>query len=175
MMTDRKDKDPALREALRQELATKPHFQLVDGWEDAVIKQVKSTSRQIVWTVAAAFIILFIGTATVLWQQKAKDRYQESDVLQLETTAPKEESPVVIAQADPTQSKPNPSTGKSRHTRKRSLRKSKLPRQNTVETTKGLTPTSFSANRDRMRQEMFKKMNRHSDMTELEIEIVDEI
>ena len=175
MMTDRKDKDPALREALRQEMATKPHFQLVDGWQDAVIKQVKSTSRQIVWTAAAAFVILLIGTATVLWQQKVKDRYQESDVLQQEATAPKEESPIVIAQAVQTQSKPISSTEKPKQTWKRNIGKTRQPRQSTVETTKALTPTSFSANRDRMRQAMFKKMNRNSDMTEMEIEKVDEI
>ena len=175
MMIDRKYKDPALREALRQEQATKPHFLLVDGWQDAVIKRAKTTSRRIVWTAAAAIVVLLIGTAAVLWQQKTKERYQELNVRHQETRIPEVESPIVIAQAVPTQSRPNPSTEKPKQKRRNNLRKSKQPRQDAVETPKALTPTSLSANRDRMRQAMFKKMNRHSDMTEIEIEEIDEI
>ena len=175
MTTDRKYKDPALREALRQEQATKPHFLLVDGWQDAVIKRAKTTSRRIVWTAAAAIVVLLIGTAAVLWQQKTKDRHQELNVLHQETRITEVESPIVIAQAVPTQSRPNPSTEKPKQKRGKKLRKSKQPGQDAVETSKVLTPTSLSANRDRMRQAMFKKMNRHSDMTELELEEIDEI
>ena len=175
MTIDRKYDDPALREALRLEQATMPHFPLVDGWQDAVIKRAKTTSRRIVWTAAAAIVVLLIGTATILWQQKTKDRHQELDVLHQEARIPETESPIVIAQVVPAQSSPEPSTEKPKQKRGKNLRKSKQPRQYAVETTKALTPTSLSANRDRMRQAMFKKMNRHSNMTELELEEIDEI
>ena len=72
MTTERRYNDPALREALRQEQAAMPHFQLADGWQDAVMKQAKSKSQRIIWTAAAAFIVLLIGVAAVYGNRKKK-------------------------------------------------------------------------------------------------------
>lgn len=174
MTTERKYNDPALREALRQEQAAMPHFQLADGWQDAVMKQTKSAYTRLIWTVAAAIVVLLIGAASVLWKQKAGDRGQEIEVGYQEARLPKVETPIVIAYTVPAQVESSTteiprSTQKSRH---RISRKTKQEFDETVEATE---PTSLSANRDRMRQAMFEKMKRHSDMTDFETEKIDEI
>ncbi|MBR4728895.1 MAG: hypothetical protein IK075_01390 [Prevotella sp.] len=173
MTTDRKYNDPALREALRLEQAAMPHFQLTDGWQDAVMKRTKSTSRRLIWTVAAAIVVLLIGAAGVLWKQKAGYRGKEIEVGYQEARSPKVETPVVIAQTVPAQVES--STEITRSTRKNSSRRLRQPKQEPNETSEPPAPTSLSANRDRMRQAMFEKMNRYSDMTDFESEILDEI
>ena len=175
MTTNKKYNDPALREALRLEQAAMPHFQLADGWQDVVLKQAKSTLRWKVWTAAAAIVVLLIGTAAILWQQKAKDRYQQPDVLHQETKVSKAESPIVIAQSVPKLSESYPSAEQSKQAQKRSRRISRRSLENSGEATETPTPTSLSANRDRMRQAMLEKMDKHSYMTELEPEEIDEI
>lgn len=174
MTTDRKYNDPALREALRQEQATMPHFQLADGWQDAVMKQTKSTSRRMIWTIAAAIVILFIGAAGVLWKQKAGDRDKEIGIEHQEARLPKVETPVVISQTVPAQVESS-TTEIPRSTRKSRHRISRQPKQDANETAEAPEPTSLSANRDRMRQAIFEKMNRYSDVTDSETEIIDEI
>lgn len=175
MTTNKKYNDPALREALRLEQSAKPHFLLADGWQDAVLKQAKSTLRWKVWTAAAAIVVLLIGTAAILWQQKAKDRCQQPDILHQETKVSKVDPPIVIAQSAPKLSESYSSTEKSKQAQKRSRRISRRSLVNSIEVIDTPTPTSLSANRDRMRQAMFKKMDKHSYMTELEPEEIDEI
>lgn len=175
MTTDRKYNDPALREALRQEQATMPHFQLADGWQDAVMKQTKSTSRRMIWTIAAAIVILFIGAAGVLWKQKAGDRDKEIGIEHQEARLPKVETPVVISQTVPAQVESSTTTETPKPTRKSHPHISRRPKQDANETAEAPEPTSLSANRDRMRQAMFEKMNRYSDVTDSETEIIDKI
>ena len=173
MTTDRRYNDLALREALRQEQAAMPHFQLADGWQDAVMKQAKSKSLRIIWSAAAAFVVLLIGTTIILWQQEANDSHEDLKVNHQEAGVPKVETPVVIAQTVPAQVES--STEITRSTRKNSSRRLRQPKQEPNETSEPPAPTSLSANRDRMRQAMFEKMNRYSDMTDFEPEIIDEI
>ena len=173
MTTDRRYNDLALREALRQERAVMPHFQLADGWQDAVMKQTKSKSLRIIWTAAAVFVILLIGTTIILWQQEANDSHEDLKVNHQEVRVPKVETPVVIAQTVPAQIES--SIEIIRSTRKSSSRISRQPKQEVNETSEPPAPTSLSANRDRMRQAMFEKIDRHSDMTDFEPEIIDEI
>lgn len=175
MTTDRRYNDPALREALRQEQAAMPHFQLADGWQDTVMKQAKSKSLRIIWIAAAAFVILLIGAAGVLWKQKAGDRGLEIEVKYQEAGVPKVETPVVIAQTVPAQIESSSTTETPKPTRKSHPHISRRPKQDADETAEVPEPTSLSANRDRMRQAMFEKMNRHSDMTDYETEIIDKI
>ena len=174
MTTDRRYDDPVLREALRQEQAAMPHFQLADGWQDVVMRQVKSTSRRLMWAVAAAIAVLLIGAAGVLWKQKAGDRGQEKEIEHQEAKLPKVETPVVITQTVPAQVESS-TTEIPRLTRKSRHRISRQPKQDANEPAEASAPTSLSANRDRMRQAIFEKMNRHSDMTDFETEIIDEI
>lgn len=175
MTTDRKYNDPALREALRQEQTAIPHFQLAEGWQSAVMNRIKSTYRRLIWTIAAASVVLLIGTAGVLWKQKDRDRGQEIELGHQEVRMPKVETPVVIAQTVSAQIESSSTTKIPRLTRKSSSRISRQPKQEIDETAEAPAPTSLSANRDRMRQAMFEKMNRHSDMTDFEPEIIDEI
>jgi len=175
MTTDRRYNDPALREALRQEQAAMQHFQLADGWQDAVLKQAKSKSRRLIWTAAAAIVIMLIGAAAILWQQGKVDRHQDAVAGLQYAGMPNEEPPVVIAQSVTAQPEPSSTTEAPKSTRKSSPRISRQPRQEVDETPEPQVTTSLSANRDRMRQAMFEKMNRHSDMTDFEPEIIDEI
>lgn len=173
MTTDRKNKDLALREALRQEHAAMPHFQLADGWQDAVMKQVKSKSRRLIWITAAAIVVLLIGTAGVLWKQKAGERGQKIEVEYQEAKIPVIEP--TLAQSIPEQTEPISANQSTKSTRKRFPRKTQQPIQETNEIAEPLAPTSLSANRDRMRQAMFEKMNGYTDMTVNESNILDEI
>lgn len=175
MTTERRYNDPALREALRQEQAAMPHFQLADGWQDAVMKQAKSKSQRIIWTAAAAFIVLLIGVAAVLWQQEKKGRHQDTEAGLLEAGMPKEETPIVIAQAVPPQVEPASTTDALKLKRKSRPRLSRSPRQSADEIAEPSVSTSLSGNRDRMRQTMFEKMSGYSDMTDFEPEIFDEL
>lgn len=175
MTTDRRYNDPALRQALRQEQAAMPHFRLADGWQDAVMKQAKSTSRRLIWTVAAAFVVLFIGAAAIFWQQEADNRGLDIEAGYLGTGMPEVEPPIDVAQSVTTQAEPSSATQITKLTRKSHPRISRQPKQKTNETAEAPAPISLSANRDRMRQAMFEKMNRHSDMTDFEPEIIDEI
>lgn len=175
MTKDMKYNDPALREALRQEQAAIPHFQLADSWQDAVMKQTNSKSLRIIWTAAAAFVVLLIGATTILWQQKADDSNEDLKVNHQEVRAPKVGTPVAITQIVPAQAELSSAAQTPKLVRKMRHRISQLPKQESDETAETPEPTSLSANRDRMRQAMFEKMNRHSDMTDFEPEIIDEI
>lgn len=168
MTTDSKHKDPVLREALRLEQEDKPHFQLRDGWQEAVISQVQPRHRLGRWAIAAAIVTLFVGVATVLWQKEPK-----ADSKGLAVEAPKEEPPVVTAQVAVAEANvgivtmPKP---------KKSTRPKRLPQQQaTTEPAEEPIPEPLSANRDRMRQAMFKEMNRRAVLSDFETEKTDEI
>lgn len=175
MTTDRKYNDAALRDALQQEMATKPHFQLADGWQDNVMRQVKPKSRCLIWTAAAVIVALIIGSAAVILKNEKGDKFQKTDVCHHEVGAPQEEAPIVITQAVPAQKELSSETIKPKIIRKKHTRISIQARQETTEIAETSTPSSLSANRDRMRQSLMEKMNRYSDMSDFEPKIHDKI
>lgn len=175
MTTDRKYNDVALREVLRQEMATKPHFQLADGWQDNVMRQVKPMSRRLIWTTASVFAVLLIGSAAVIFKNEKGDKFQKTDVCRKEVGAYQVETPIVITQAVPAQTGLPSAAQKPTLIRKKNTRVSIQARQETAEIAETSKPSSLSANRDRMRQALMEKMNRHSDMNDFEPEIHDKI
>ena len=175
MTTDRKYKDVALREALQQEMATKPHFQLADGWQDNVIRQVRPMSRRLIWTAAAVIAVLLIGSVIVIWNNEKGNKFQNIDVCHQEAGVPQVETPIVITQEVPTQTELSSAAKKPKLIRKKHTRILIQSRQDATEIAETSTPSSLSANRDRMRQALMEKMNRHSDMSDFEPEIHDKI
>lgn len=175
MTTDRSYNDIALREALQQEMATKPHFQLADGWQDNVMRQVKPISRRLIWTAAAVIAVLLIGSAAVILKNEKGDKFQKTVVCHQKVGAPQVETPIVITQAVPAQAELSSAAKKPTLIHKKHTRVSIQARQEAAEVAETSTPSSLSANRDRMRQALMEKMNRHSDMSDFEPEIHDKI
>ena len=175
MTTDRSYNDIALREALQQEMAEKPHFQLADGWQDNVMRQVKPMSRCLIWTAAAVIVVLLIGSATVICKNGKGEKFQNTDICHQEVAAPQVETPIVITQTVPVQKELPSVAQKPTLIRKKKTRVSIQARQETAEIAETSTPSSLSANRERMRQALMEKMNRHSDMNDFEPEIHDKI
>lgn len=174
MTKDRKYKDTALRKAFQQEMATKSHFQLADGWQDDVMRQIKPMSRRLIWTAAAIIVVLIIGSATFLWKNEKGDKFQMTNVCHQEVEVPQVETPVTT-QTIPAQTGHSNAVPKPTPTYRKRSRINNQTRQEPDEMGKALAPSSLSANRDRMRQAMMEKMNIHSDMRDFEPEIHDKI
>ena len=88
---------------------------------------------------------------------------------------PQVETPIVITQEVPTQTELSSAAKKPKLIRKKHTRILIQSRQDATEIAETSTPSSLSANRDRMRQALMEKMNRHSDMSDFEPEIHDKI
>ena len=130
---------------------------------------IKELERHATAVVAA----LLVGATSILWEPAT-----ETKPVSWRTEVPEGNTRTIVTQSVSAQAEPSAETEKPRPVRKSRSRMSRQEIQEiqeSIETPEAPTPQPLSSNRDRMRHEMFQKIDRLAALTDIEPVTTDEI